>query len=154
MRPTGHAGASQVSVYRCEFCGSSFLPLAKKINCRTSAERERERLQKVMEGETLLRIRGDLEVLSHGVSACSACHDSGLMWVEQASDAAMRTIFVDAFIRDVQRSSGQLHIRPLRVPFDASFPFPDCVAWRWRAEWAELNRADVADKLAKLTGAG
>ena len=93
-------------------------------------------------------------MLSHGVSACSACHDSGLMWVEQASDAATRTIYVDASIRDVQRSIGQLHGRPLRVPSDVSFLFPGCVAWRWSAEWAELNRADAADKLAKLTRGG
>jgi hypothetical protein len=153
---------SMASIYRCVFCAGSFLPLPKQIEAaHVVPHAERERLQKALDGETLLRIGGGLEVLTNGVSACSVCHgifDAGLMWVEQADDAATRTICVDASIRDVQRSIGQLHGRRLLVPSDASFPFPGCVAWRWRAEWAQLKRADaadkVADKLAKLALGG
>lgn len=46
------------------------------------------------------------------------------MRVEQANDAATCTIYVNASIRDVQCSITKLRARPLRVPCNASFPFP------------------------------
>ena len=143
------------SIYRCVFCEGSFLPLPKQIEAAHVVPHALfERLGKVLDGETVLRIGGGLEVLTNGVSACSVCHgifDSGLMWVEQNDDAALavRTIFVHESIRSVQHSIGKLHGCKLRLPSDPSFPFPGAIAWRGRKEWAVLRRDRAAEKVAE-----
>jgi hypothetical protein len=150
VRPDEASLAAPVSIFRCVFCKAAKLPNLVK-GAHVVPHSERERLGKVLDNPTLLRI-GGVESLSNGVSVCNDCHeefDAGLMWVEQANDATPPTIHVHDSIRSVQLSIGQLHEHTLRRPCDTSFPFPSALAFLWRKEWAVLKRDKSADKTAE-----
>ena len=153
VRPDTAKFGPPACIYRCVFCQKLFLPGKKQIEAaHLVPHAPNERLGKELDTRTLIAIGGSIDSLSNGVSACSICHgrfDDGLIWVEAPDDASPRTIVIHDSIRAVDQHVGPLHNTLLRMPSDATFPFPSVVAWRWRKEWAELKRQQMADSLAR-----
>lgn len=141
------------AIFRCVFCEKLLQPLKKQIEaCHVVPHAVGERLGKSLDVEQQLAIGGSTEDIANGVSVCSICHgvfDSGLLWVEVDADGTQR-IHVHESSRQVAHYA-PLHEKRVHMPANPAFPFPGVAAWRWRREWATMQRDhDVAQTERKL----